>query len=138
MTFDKWVTVYNRKNPLAKFKRDERLNLLLDAEKGFCEVGFDNDMVYIGQLCGDGRYWLKKIEDVARKLGITCGGTLNSRSQIRAYIRLFGYKVKEIIKLPDGNKQYLAVNKETGKWLRASPAYIYDDGKVAYWVTWEI
>ena len=138
MTFDEWVDFYNRKNPKAKFKRDERMNLLFDEEKGFCEVFFDEDMVYIGQLCGDGRWWLKHVEDVARKMGIKHGGTYDSRSQILAYMRLFGYKLKEVIDLPDGYKRYLAVHKKTGKGFRASPAYVYDDGKVAYMVTWDI
>ena len=138
MTFEEWVDFYNRKNPKAKFERDKRTNLLFQEDKGFCEFLFEDGMVYIGQTCGDGRYWLKQIEDVARKLGITKGGTYDSRSQILAYIRLFGYKITETIDLPDGNKRYLAEHKKTGKWLRASPAFVYDDGKLAYMVTWEI
>lgn len=138
MTFDEWVDFYNSKNPQDPFKRDERKMLMFDEDKGFCEVFFDNGMVFIGQLCGDARYWLKNIEETARKIGINRGGTVNIRSQILAYIRLFGYKLTEVIALPDGNKQYLAKHKKTGKWLRASPAFIYEDGKVAYGVTWEI
>lgn len=138
MTFDEWVDFYNSKNPQDPFKRDERKMLMFDENKGFCEVFFDNGMVFIGQLCGDARYWLKNIEDTARKIGINRGGTVNIRSQILAYIRLFGYKLTEVIALPDGHKQYLAKHKKTGKWFRASPAFVYEDGKVAYGVTWEI
>ena len=138
MTFDEWVAFYNSKNTKDNYKHDERYNVLFDEDKGFCEVFFDEDMVFIGQTCGDARYWLKHIEDVARKLDIHHGGTVDIRSQIKAYLRLFGYRITETIDLPDGNKQYLAVHKKTGKGLRASPAFVYDDGKLAYGVTWEI
>jgi hypothetical protein len=138
MTFDEWVAFYNSKNPQDPFKRDENKMLMFDEDKGFCEVYFENDMVFIGQTCGDARHWLKHVEEVARKMNITRGGTVDIRSQITAYIRLFGYKVTEVINLPDGHKQYLAKHTKTGKWLRASPAFVYEDGKVAYGVTWEI
>ena len=138
MTFEEWVKFYNSKNPKDKFTRHANYMLLFDEEKGFCEVSFDEGMVFIGQTCGDGRYWLQHIEDTARKMGIAIGGTVDIRSQILAYLRLFGYKITEVITQPTGNKQYLAVNKKTGKWLRASPAFSYDDGKLAYAVTWEI
>jgi hypothetical protein len=138
MNFEEWVSVYDNKNPRDPFERDKRYNLLFSEDKGFCEVAFDKDMVFIGQLCGDARYWKEQIDDVARKLGIHHGGTINIRDQIRAYMRLFGYKQIEVIDLPDGNKQYLAVHKKTGKGFRASPAYFYDDGTLAYGVTWEI
>lgn len=138
MTFDEWVDFYNSKNPQDPFNRDERFNLLFLEDKGFCEVVFDEQMVFIGQVCGDARYWLKNIEDAARKIGIRHGGTVDIRSQIKAYLRLFGYKITETIDLPDGNKRYLAVHRETGRKLRASPAFSYDDGKLAYGVTWEI
>lgn len=138
MTFDEWVDCYNNKNPQDPFKRDERKMLMFDENKGFCEVFFEDGMVFIGQVCGDARHWLKHIENTARQMGINRGGTVNIRSQILAYIRLFGYRLTEVIDLPDGNKQYIATNKDTGKWLRASPAFVYEDGKVAYGVTWEI
>ena len=138
MTFEEWMEFYNSKNPQDPFKRDERYNLLFKEDKGFCEVVFDENMVFVGQVCGDARYWLAHIEEAARKCGITHGGTIDIRSQILAYIRLFGYKVTEVIEQPNGMKKYLAVNKKTGKGLRASPAFSYDDGKLAYAVTWEI
>lgn len=138
MSFEEWVEVFNKKNPQDPFERDKRLNLLFKEDKGFCEVVYDEDMVFIGQVCGDARYWLKHIEEVARQCNIHHGGTINIRSQILAYMRLFGYKLTEVIDLPDGNKRYLAKHKETGKGFRASPAFIYADGKVAYAVTWDI
>lgn len=138
MTFDEWVETYNKKNPQDPFTRDEKKMLMFDENRGFCEVFFENDMVFIGQTCGDARYWLSHIESVARQMGITRGGTVDIRSQILAYIRLFGYKLTKVIDLPDGNKQYLAAHKKTRKWLRASPAFVYEDGKVAYGITWEI
>lgn len=138
MTFEEWVEFYNSKNPQDKFNRHDNYMLLFDEEKGFCEVCFEEDMVFIGQTCGDGRYWRDKVEDVARQMGITHGGTVDIRSSILAYLRLFGYKITETIVQPNGMKKYLAVHKKTGKGLRASPAFSYEDGKLAYAVTWEI
>jgi hypothetical protein len=138
MSFEEWVEFYNSKNPQDRFDRNEKYNLLFKEDKGFCEVAFDADMVFIGQLCGDARYWKAHIDEAARKTGIKHGGTINIRSKIRAYARLFGYKITETVKLSDGNQIILATHKETGKGFRASPAFAYDDGQVAYAVTWEI
>lgn len=138
MTMEEWIEFYNRKNPQDPYEHNERYNLLFKEDKGFCEVAFDEDMVFIGQVCGDARYWLKHIEEAARKCGITKGGTINIRSQIKAYARLFGYKINEVIDLPDGNHVFLAGHKDTGKKFRAAPAFFYKDGKMAYAITWEI
>ena len=41
-------------------------------------------------------------------------------------------------KFTDQIKLTLAKHKKTGKGFRASPAFVFKDGKVAYMVTWDI
>ena len=109
------------------------------ADKGFCEVRFLGGMVIIGQIAGDARFFKEKVEEAARKMDIREGGTLCIRKEIRAYIRLFGYRIDRTEHLPDGTKRYFCSHRETGKWGQVSPAFRYDKtGELAYLITWEI
>ena len=136
MTFQEWVELYNAKAP-EPFARDERYTLLFLPEKGFCEVGMTEDMVIIRQLSGDGRFWYDKITDMARKLGAKQCGTWCIRQAILAYIRLFGYRIEKVEKLPDGLKRYYGIRKTDGKKGLASPCFKYLGGEQAYFITWE-
>ena len=139
MTLHEWMDFYNRKNPGDPFQRTEGYAFFFVPEKGFCEVAFHEDMVVIGQLAGDARFFKEKVEEAARALGIKEGGTICIRPEILAYIRLFGYRVVHTEVLPGGMKRYRAVHRKTGKWARYSPGYVYDEtGTIAYLVTWEI
>ena len=96
-------------------------------------------MVILGQLAGDALFFKEKIEEAMHKLGIREGGTLCIRKEIRAYIRLFGYRIDRTEHLPDGTKRYFCSHRETGKWGQVSPAFRYDKtGELAYLITWEI
>lgn len=137
MTLEDWIKKYNRKTP-EPFKRDERFMLYYLPDRGFCEVGQTDDMVIINQLCGDARYWKDKVSDMARKVGIKKCGTWCIRQQVKAYIRLFGYKILKTENTADGLPRYHCIHKETGKEGLMSPAFRYKDGgKQAYFVTWE-
>ena len=139
MTFAEWAAFYDKKNPEDPFSPTPGYDLYFVADKGFCEVQFRETMAIIGQTAGDGRFFRDKVEEVARKLGIKEGGTICIRKEIRAYIRLFGYRMEREEKLPDGEIRYHAWHKKTGKWLRASPMFRYKgSGELAYGVTWEI
>lgn len=138
MTLDEWIELYNKKNPLDKYHRDGRYTLFYKPDKGFCEVLIGGDMVVIGQLCGDARYWKDAIDSAAEKAGIKHGGTINIRDNPVAYLRLFGYKVVKTEDLSDGTVRYQAVHKNTKKKGFASPAFRYKDGKQAFYVTWDI
>lgn len=138
MTLEEWIARYNEKNPQDPYERDERYMLLHDETHGFCECAFTPQMVYIGQICGDGRYWKRSIDDAARALGITHGGTIGIRGNALAYIRFFGYKVVRKEQLPDGLFRYHCIHKETGKGGLVSPSWTYEDGKHAYFITWEV
>ena len=137
MTLDEWIQKYNAKTP-EPFKRDERYELFFLPDKGFCEVGMTDDMVVIHQLAGDARFWKEKISDMARKVGIKKGGTWCVRKAILAYIRLFGYRIEATAELSDGLKRYYCVHKETEKHGLASPAFKFESGEQAYFITWEV
>lgn len=138
MTFAEWAAFYDKKNPEDPFSPTLGYDLYFVPEKGFCEVRFTETMAIIAQTAGDGRFFRDKVEEVARKLGIKEGGTICIRKEIRAYIRLFGYRVEREERLPDGEIRYHARRKGTDKWFRASPAFRYRSGELAYYVTWEI
>lgn len=136
MTLDGWIAKYNSKTP-EEFERDERFELFYLPNKGFCEVGQSGDMIIINQLCGDARYWNAKVSEMARKVGAKMCGTWCIRDGIRAYIRLFGYRVKSVDKLKDGLCRYHCVNAD-GKRGEVSPAFTYRKGGThAYFITWE-
>ena len=139
MTLDEWIALYNRKNPQDSFQPTEGYTFFFVPDKGFCEVLFLKNMVVIGQLAGDARFFKEKVEEAARELGIKEGGTICIRKEILAYIRLFGYRVARTEHLPDGTKRYHGIHRKTGKWARYSPGFTYDKtGELAYLVTWEI
>ena len=101
MTFSEWAAFYDKKNPEDPFSPTPGYDLYFVEAKGFCEVQFRETMAIIGQLAGDGRFFRDKVEEVARKLGIKKGGTICIRKEIRACIRLFGYRIEREEKLPD-------------------------------------
>lgn len=139
MTLYEWITFYNKKNPNDPFQPTEGFEFFFCPDKGFCEIRLLGDMVILGQLAGDARFFKEKVEAVARKLGIREGGTLCIRREILAYIRLFGYRIVQTEKLVDETRRYYCAHRETGKWGLASPSFTYDKtGELAYLITWEI
>ncbi len=136
MTLDEWIALYNKKTP-EPFVRDERFAFFFLPDKGFCEVGASGDLVVINQLAGDARFWKKHVSDMARKIGSKMCGTWCIRKAILAYIRLFGYKIYKTEETGDGCKRYYGIDNEGKKGL-ASPAFRYESGEQAYFITWEV
>ena len=138
MDLFQWIAKYERKTG-EKFERDERFELFFLPEKGFCEVGQLKDMLIINQRCGDLLFWRDKINSAARKAGgIKACGTWCIRKEIKAYIRLLGYRIEKTVELADGARQYICIHKDTGKMGRVSPAFKYKkSGRQAYFITWE-
>ena len=136
-TLDAWITIYNTKTP-EPFKRDERYALFFRPDKGFCEVAQTEDMFIINQLCGDARFWKDKVDETARGVNIKTAGTWCIRPAVLPYIRLFGYEVERAEKLPDGLKRYFCRHKTTNKQGLVSPAFRYEGGGQAYFITWEV
>ena len=137
MTMDEWIAAYDRKNPYDPFQRDERFALFYQPDHGFCEVMFTDKMAIIGQMSGDARYWRSRIDEAARKAGINHAGTIGIRGCPLAYFRLNGYVLDDVEEITDG-KRYYGKHKTTGKACQASPAFMYADGRQAYFITWEI
>lgn len=135
MILEEWIERYNKKVP-EKFMRDERYDLFFLPDKGFCEIGRTGDLVVVNQLAGDARFWKKHITDMARKTGAKMCGTWCIRKEILAYIRLFGYKICRIEPTEDGNRYHI-INNDGKKGL-VSPAFVYEDGTQAHFVTWEV
>ena len=98
----------------------------------------NDKMVFINQLAGDALWWKEKISDMARRVGLTMGGTRCVRRNIRAYIRLLGYEIVKTEDAGDGLKRYYGVHKRTNKKGLASPSGIFPDGTQAYFMTWEV
>lgn len=136
-TLDEWIAYYDKKTP-EPFERDERYSLVYFPDIGFCEYGITSDMVVINQLAGDGRFWKRAAEVVARLLHYNHLGTWTIRKNIPAYIRLFNYRIDNVEKLSDGRKRFFCTEKSTGKKGIISPAFTYKSGAEAYFVTWEI
>ena len=138
MDLFQWIAKYERKTG-EKFERDARFELFFLPEKGFCEIGQLKDMLVANQCCGDLLFWRDKINSAARKAGgIKACGTWCIRKEIKAYIRLLGYRIEKIVELADGARQYICVHKDTGQMGRVSPAFKYKkSGRQAYFITWE-
>lgn len=136
-SFAEWVALYNKKTP-EPFVRDERFELFYDAEHGFCEVGQTDKMLVINQLAGDGRFWKEKVSEAARAAGVRICGTWCIRKGIRAYIRLFGYKI-EREETKDGLSRFYCKDGAGRRGL-VTPAFRYHDEKKtqAYFITWEV
>ena len=133
---DDWKKIYEKKTH-TKFEPDARAKLFFDGEKGFAEIGITKNLVVIGQLCGDVRFWRKKAEDMARQLGINHLGSWLSRN-VKAYMKFFGAEIEEIEDAGAGFERYHCRLKDTGKPALFSPRSINSAGNIVYIVTWEI
>ena len=131
-----WVNRYEKKTGV-KFVADKRYGLFFLPDKGFCEIATLENMVVARCMCGDITFWREKIEDLAHKLNYSMCGTWCIRRQIKAYIRLLGYKIIKEDILSDGKSRYECINNNGGKgWV--SPAFTdIENGIEGYFVTWE-
>lgn len=133
-TLDEWIERYNRKIPEG-FKRDNRFALFYLPDKGFCEIVATDLMVIINQVSGDGLFWKKFSEDIARALRLKACGTYCVRKNILAWGKFFGFKVTDTEE-KGGFKRYHGENSE-GRWGMATEC-VFEDGNRAYQVTWEV
>lgn len=78
------------------FKTTKKSNLegtvLYEADKGFMTFIHKEDAFIVPDVYGNGIYWLKKAEKMARNLGCNrlVGGTTRN---VKAYNRMFGTKI---------------------------------------------
>lgn len=137
MTLDEWVEFYEKKTG-EKFERQGGWALFYFPERGFCQYRATEDMVIINQLCGDIHFWKDVAEVLAKERGFSHLGTWYIRRNVEAYARLLGFEIYKTENLSDGLKRYYGKNKSTGKEGLASPAFRYESGRQAYFITWEI
>ena len=135
-SLEEWIKLYEKKTG-TEFKADPRATLQFDADKGFAEFGVFEDMVIIGQLCGDAKHWKNFGETLAKQLGLNHLGTWCIR-KIEPYIKFFNVEVDMIEEAGEGLKRYHGHFKDTGKKALFSPRSRNSAGKIVYMVTWEI
>ena len=135
-TLEEWIKFYETKTK-EKFVRDENYELFYLPDKGFCEIAVSDKMVVIKQLAGDGRFWKKFAEEIARKMNKKVCGSWCVRKAVRAWIRFFGFRIESVEELPDGCKRYHCKDSQDKRGLM-SPAYDNNDKHKAYFVTWEV
>lgn len=89
MTLYKWLKLYQAKTgeypngwPGSEFVFDE--------ERGFCVFIQDGDVLVIGEVCGDGRFWFSYLIDKARELGCNKLRFWTKRNPA-AFARKFGF-----------------------------------------------
>ena len=135
-SFEEWVKIYEKKTG-TEFKPDPRAKLKFEPDKGFAEYGVTKDMVIIGQLCGDAKYWKNLGEELARHLGLNHLGTWCIR-KIEPYIKFFNVEIEMVEEAGEGLKRYHGRFKGTGKRALFSPRSRNSAGHIVYHVTWEI
>lgn len=133
-TLEEWIEIYNKKS-LTKFERDKRFRLMYYPDKGFCEMTATDKIIVIAQVSGDGKFWKKIAERIARQMNYKLCATTCSRREIFAYIRLFGHKIK-IIDENKNLKGYYTQDK-FGNWALLAEC-IFKNGSHGYKILWQV
>lgn len=140
MLLEEYIAKYEKRTG-EKFEPKIGFKLFYLPARGFCEYKIDTDknMVMIYQLCGDGKFWRDYGLLLAQMTGCRYLGTICSRDNIKAYIRFWGYMIDFEEVLDGGLIRYHCKEKNTGKTGLCSPAWTEkENGKVSYFVTWEV
>lgn len=61
--------------------------------KGFMRYCISGDEMFIPDVYGDGRYWLRRAKEIAQENGVSKLSGVARTTKIEAYKRLFGGKV---------------------------------------------
>lgn len=135
-TLEEWIEIFDKKTG-EKFVRQKGFEIYYLPEKGFCEIGVEEKRFTVGAICGDGRFWRKFADEVARRCGFKFCATSWVRKSPLAYIRFFGYKVIKETENEIGKKNYLCVN-DCDKKLTATYDHTSKNGHNFYRVLWEV
>ena len=136
MELQGWIEKYEKKTG-EKFEHQKGYKLFFLPKRGFCQMRMDGELLILGQVCGDGRFWVDHSRLLASVVGCKAIGTFAVRKNIEAFIRLWGYRVYRTEELPDGLKRYFGIHKDGTKG-QVSPYGERADGSVVYMVTWEV
>lgn len=136
-SINEWKEFYREKTG-DEFKTRQGFKELYIPDRGLCQLSITEKIVVVEQVSGDGKYWKSVAEVIAQILGIDIIGTLLTRRNPEAYMRLFGYEIEDIDER-NGEKKYFGRNKQTGLKCWLTPAEERtSQGHRIYFVTWEV
>ncbi len=104
----KWIEWYEKKTG-DKFIVPDGYVINHHERRGIMTLKSENDMLVVGYVVGDGRFWHDAAEVIAKTNKYRCIATICTRN-VEAYIRFWRYKiVKEWNK--NGEKRFLCKNR---------------------------
>lgn len=89
MTILEWLAFYKKKTG-ESFQGWPGADFIFDAERGFCVSIKDDDVLIIGEVCGDGRHWVDWLTMMAKQQGCTKLRFWTKRNPA-AFSRKFGF-----------------------------------------------
>lgn len=140
-SLQEWIDFYELKTG-DKFYIPQGYGLIYLAERGFAlmKLEAESKMIFVYQVCGDGKFWHDYAELYAAGVGFECVATMCTRS-IRPYIRAFGWKIEKEFNCisPDTNpgkveRRYLC-RDSIGRPIVITLCGYEDNGNEDYWVT---
>lgn len=138
MTKEEWIKTYEEKTG-DEHKLPDGFREKYLPDKGYCQYGVDteNGVLYIYEVCGDGKFWHDVGRLICLEKGLSRIATICTRN-LKPYIRLFGGKVTEEIVMKDGTLRLFGTNVD-GRRFVAYPAWFdYEKNKYAYYVITEV
>lgn len=89
MTLYDWIKIYHKKT--GEYPNSyPGSSFIFDEDRGFCVYIQDNDVLIVGEVCGNGRYWLNCLNDKARELGCSKLRFWTNRNP-EAFSRKYGF-----------------------------------------------
>ena len=133
-TLEEWIEFYERKTG-KKFKPEENYKLLYRPDKGFCEISASDNAILVGAVSGDGKFWKSSADLLARYMKFNFCRSINIRKNIRAYLRLFGYRITKITE--ENGLKYIESKNKDNKICGAFEC-IFEDGSHGYFLNWQV
>lgn len=133
-TIKEWIEIYEKKTS-EKFNPKSDRQTVFDSEKGFCQIGFSGAKLFVYQVCGDGKYWRNLVERLARRFGVEICETYCVRKNIRAFIRLLGYRITKVDE--KNNPKHFWVEDANGNPAVACEC-VFKNGKHGYRILWAV
>lgn len=134
-TLNDWIKKYESKTK-EKFEPKQGFELVYFPEHGFAEICVKENSIFVWQLCGDARWWFNALTAVVRQMRLKYITSLIIR-KVRPFIRIFGYKIDDVITANNGTQRFNCSSKDGGK-MTASTS-LNPDGTYAFaTISWEV
>lgn len=128
-----WFNVYEKKTQDKVSIPSEKYKLAYLPTRGFMIYKSLINMLFIYQVCGDGKFWLDYAELLCAQMGLSAIGTICTRP-LDAYLRTFGGSVLSEQDI-DGKKRYLCQDN-IGRKVICTHRIMGEKTKIPeYWVT---